>query len=312
MTKPTAIAHSSLRSQGSLPLGLARSRRSRANVGTGRSLVALIGDPVAESASPAMQNAAFRAAGLPLEYVTRRVSRDELARVFPLLGSTHLGLNVTTPLKEAVIPLLDEVAPDALSARSVNTVVFHAGRAVGISTDGEGFLRALRRSAPELRPRTALVIGTGGAARAVIAALVRDGVEVKISGRDRTAGARLARELDAGFVAGEDLERALGEVDLLVSAVPAAAWAGPTPPLPSGATLRPPLVVFDLVYRPRRTPLLERATAAGCATVEGIEMLIEQGALSFTAWTGLDPDIPVMREAAYRAVDAPLAAGLAR
>lgn len=302
MTKPTPVAHSP---------GLARSRRSRANVGTGRSLVALIGDPVAESASPAMQNAALRAAGLSLEYVTRRVSRDELARVFPLLRSTHLGLNVTTPLKEAVIPLLDEVASEARSAGSVNTIVFRDGRAVGSSTDGEGFLRALRRSAPDARLRASLVLGTGGAARAVIAALVRDGAQVKISGRDPAAGARLAHELDASFVAGEDLERALGEVDLLVSAVPAAAWAEASPPLPSGARFRSPLIVFDLVYRPRRTPLLQRAAAAGCATVEGIEMLIEQGALSFADWTGLEPPIAVMREAAYRAVDAAVMAGVA-
>lgn len=268
--------------------------------------VALIGDPVAQSVSPEMQRAAFAALGLDLDYVAVRVPLQELPATWPRLAASFRGLNVTRPLKQAVIPYLDGLSEEARRARSVNTVRFTGGRAEGHSTDGAGFLAALRRAGVG-RVGRALVLGTGGAARAVVAALRSEGAVVRVSGRNRRAGQRLANELGARYVPLDTraLSTAVAMADLLVNATPVGSWPDVTAsPLPDAVQLHPGLTVFDLVYRPRRTALLDRAARAGCRTVEGIEMLVEQGARSFELWTGLPAPLEVMRRAALRALRA--------
>jgi shikimate 5-dehydrogenase len=179
------------------------------------------------------------------------------------------------------------------------------GVAIGDSTDGAGFIAALRRAEPG-RVGTAVVLGTGGAARAVSAALTADGTRVTVSGRNGAAGSRLASDL-AGvtFVGIDRVADAVGAADVVVNATPVGG-SGRTrsDPLPEGVALPAAAIAFDLVYRPRRTAFLRRATRAGCRSVEGIEMLIEQGARSFELWTGLDAPIDAMRAAAYRALEA--------
>ncbi|MGH2664116.1 MAG: shikimate dehydrogenase [Actinomycetota bacterium] len=269
--------------------------------------VALIGDPVSHSVSPAMHRAAFEVAGVDLDYVTVRVPREDLPAALPNLMEQHAGLNVTRPLKEAVIPLLDEVAPEALSAGSVNTIRVRRGRTVGRSTDGAGFLAALRRA--DAGPvRRAVVLGIGGAARAVTWALTRAGAPVTMVGRDLDAGRGVAAAVGATFLPWEvrDLAPAVAHADLLVNATPIG-QASDTEgcPLPDDVPFHGELTVFDLVYRPRVTELLRRAAAAGCPTVEGIDMLIEQGARSFEIWTGVPAPADVMRAAALAALEAP-------
>ena len=257
--------------------------------------IALIGDPVQDSPSPAMHRAASAATGIDLTYVVERVRVDELPLAFEGLRERYAGLNVTIPLKEAVVALLDEVRGDAATTGSVNTVTFRDRRAVGDSTDGAGFMAALRGAgAPPVRH--ALILGAGGAARAVGAALRDSGSALTIAARNSerasvAAGAIGARAvpLDAAPLAAE-----LEEADLLVNATP----LGDRSPLPAGATLHPGLTVFDLVYRPRVTALLAAARALGCRTVEGVEMLVEQGARSFEIWTGVPPPTAAMRDAA--------------
>lgn len=272
---------------------------------TGTRTVALVGDPVEGSVSPAMQNAAFRALALPFEYVLHPVPRGGLAGAFPELRERYVGLNVTTPHKQAALALVDSLGDAARASGSVNTVAFGSGGSLGDSTDGAGFLRALHRAAPGRAFRRALVLGAGGAARAVVAALATDGTAVGVWARDPAAADAIARDLaSVSVVSGGDLGSELRVTDLLVSAVPVSAWAGGADPLPPHGELHPPLAVFDLAYRPRRTPLLERAERAGCVTIEGIEMLIEQGALSLAIWTGMAAPIEVMRAAAYDALGA--------
>lgn len=264
--------------------------------------LALIGDPVAHSVSPAMHRAAFAAAGLDLDYRAMRVPAAELPSIWPELRRTFLGLNVTAPLKELVAPLLDQVSPVAELAGSVNTVSFdEEGRARGDSTDGAGFLSALDRAGPVNRA-SAVILGTGGAARAVVGALLERGFDVTVSGRNRAAGERLTR-LGAAFVPRDQLAWLLREAGVLVNATPLG--SGPyegVSPLPAGVPLRPGLVVVDLVYRPRRTALLRQAAAAGCRTAAGVEMLVEQGGRSFEIWTGQAAPLKVMRTAAYQAL----------
>ncbi len=263
--------------------------------------IALVGDPVAGSVSPAMQNAAFHSLGLPFRYEALRVERGALAAEFGSLRRRFVGLNVTIPHKEEAARLVDVLEPASRASGSVNTVTFRNGRAVGDSTDGRGLLNALRSGAPGRRLERALIVGTGGAARAIAAALLEAGLRVRVSGRNVGAAARLAKDVvGVETVPLDGLAVALDDTDLLVSAVPAAAWdeAGALPHAPLAAGL----VVFDLAYRPRRTPLLERAIAEGATVIEGIELLIEQGALSFLLWTGVEPPRAVMREAAYAAL----------
>ena len=270
--------------------------------------VALIGDPVAHSVSPSMQRAAFRVAGLDLDYVAVRVRPEDLAAELPSLVETHAGLNVTRPLKEAVIPLLDEVAPEARDAGSVNTIRVRRGRTTGRSTDGAGFMAALRRAGAPVA-RRAVVLGTGGGARAVTATLTGAGTSVTMVGRNERAGPGAAASASAAFLSWDpaSLARAVDDADLLVNATP----VGQVPdsdgcPVPPDVRLHPGLTVFDLVYRPRVTELLRRAEAAGCRTVEGIDMLIEQGARSFEIWTGIPAPIDDMRTAALAALDVPV------
>ncbi len=297
--------------------------------------VALIGDPVGHSLSPAMQRAAFDATALAWTYEAVRVTREELPEAWPALAARYAGLNVTIPLKEDVARLVDRRSPAAEATGSVNTVVFArtaragglsgdpgdpgvpagaggaggAGESFGDSTDGEGFMAALLRAVPA-PPRRAVVLGTGGAARAVAHALAAAGAEVLVAGRNADAGRRLAADLGTGvgFIGADPREAlaSLGAGDLLANATPVGGVADPAgSPLPEGTPLRPGLVVFDLVYRPRRTALLRRAEAAGCVVVEGVEMLIEQGARSFALWTGREAPLDAMRAAARIALAEP-------
>jgi len=274
--------------------------------------VALVGDPVAHSVSPAIQSAAFAATGLDWQYRLIRVADGELEKAWPGLARRFRGLNVTSPHKQTAALLADALSPTARACASVNTLTFGPSGALGDSTDGAGFLRALRRAAPWV-PEIAVVLGTGGAARAVVAALSAEGIEVRVVGRNHLAGLELARDLAGagpgriGFCGDGQvvLAAALDDAGLLVNAT---TLGGPAQsgrsPVPDGVQLRRELIVFDLVYLPRSTPLLSRAKVSGCLVVEGLDMLVEQGALSFEAWTGVEAPLREMREAADQAVAA--------
>lgn len=260
--------------------------------------IALIGDPVQHSPSPAMHQAAFQALDLDMDYVVERVKLKKLPRAFDRLRGRYAGLNVTIPLKEAIVPLLDEVRGAAATTGSVNTVTFTDGRAIGDSTDGEGFLVALRRAGTPI-PRHAVILGAGGAARAIGAALRASAADVVIAARDPQRGAATASALGGRSIAMAELGAELIEADLLVNATPVADRF-------PAVTLHPGLTVFDLVYRPRVTPLLAAARELGCRTVEGVEMLVEQGARSFEIWTGLRPPEEAMRDAALVHLEIPV------
>jgi shikimate dehydrogenase len=259
--------------------------------------IALIGDPVRNSPSPAMHRAAFEALDLDMDYVVERVRLKKLPRVFDRLRSRYGGLNVTIPLKEAIVPLLDEVRGAARATGSVNTVTFQDGRAIGESTDGEGFLIALRRAGTPI-PRRAVILGAGGAARAVGGALRASAADVVIAARDPKRGAAAAAAVGGRPIPLSELGTELLEADLLVNATPV---ADRFPPV----LLHPGLTVFDLVYRPRVTLLLAAARERGCRTVEGVEMLVEQGARSFEIWTGRRPPEEAMRDAALAHLEVP-------
>jgi shikimate dehydrogenase len=264
-------------------------------------LIALIGDPVAHSVSPAMHNAAFRALGLNYVYLAFRVAAADLGQaVAGLRGLGLRGANTTIPHKTTVLPLLDGIDAQARRIGAVNTIVNEGGKLTGHNTDAPGFLAAVRRGGFEPEGERAVVLGAGGAARAVVFALREAGASVAIVNRSRDTARVLANE--TGAIAFELTEAgfhaALAGASLMVNATS----VGMSPdddstPLPANL-LRPGLVVFDTVYRPRQTRLLREAEAAGCVAIGGLEMLVEQGALAFELWTGKTAPREVMRQAA--------------
>ena len=266
--------------------------------------VYLLGHPVAHSLSPAMQNAAFAALGLPHRYELRDVTAAGLAAALDLIRSGEaLGANVTVPHKETVVPLVDTWDGPTAEVRAANTVSRTAdGRLLGSNTDVVGFEFATRELA--LEGRRVLLLGAGGAARAALAVLFRRGASVAMTSRTPERVRRLLQGLahPAGLppqAVPWDARTDLREVDVVVNATPAG-LSGDDPL--DGAALRPEIVVVDLVPSGVPTPLARRARAAGCRVVDGLPMLLQQAASSFTIWTGRPAPVEAMRAALYASV----------
>ena len=274
----------------------------------------IIGHPIGHSISPVFQQAALDSIGFDGAYEPWDVAPGDVGEfVAGLRSPGTLGINVTVPHKEAVIPFLDEVDEWASSAGAVNTVVNREGRLTGHNTDGVGFLRALREGAGfEPQGQRALVLGAGGSARGVVYALARAGIaQLFIANRTLERAERLARlaagsDVDAEAMTLPNARGAAGEVTLIVNCTSMGMVHGPDEAgSPLNATDIPSSVlVNDLVYNPLETPLLREAVRAGAATLGGIQMLVYQGAASFEMWTGRDAPVPVMLEAATAAMRA--------
>ncbi len=266
-------------------------------------LVGVIGDPVTHSLSPTLHNAAFAACGLDWVYVAFPVVRGRGGAAVAAARDLGLaGLNVTMPHKADVAAACDQLTPDAAALASVNTVVIRPdGTALGATTDGEGFLAALAGDGIEVAGRRVLVLGAGGAARAVVLALGRAGADITVAAR-RLEMARAAAALAPGALA-VGLPDAVGSAaaaDVVVNATPLG-MGGEHPPLDAGR-LGSGHTVIDLIYHPAETPLLAAARAAGARTQNGLPMLVHQAALSFRLWTGVEAPVDVMWAAAEAAL----------
>lgn len=271
-------------------------------------LFGVLGDPVDHSLSPAMHNAAFAACGLPHLYLRFRVPSQSLPDA--LADARRLGmggLNLTVPLKEVAIPLLDEVTPEARRVGAVNTIVFDGGRLVGDNTDARGFLQALAGRV-ELDRSHVVIIGAGGSARAVGTALAMAGCRhVTIANRTIPRAVELARALDERgdlqtTVIGLDvLEDGIGLDDVrLVVNTTSTGLAAEAIPVRHGAT--PSDCVFmDLVYGPQASAFLRAAARARRTAIDGAGMLLHQGAIAFETWTGRTAPLDAMRQALVRA-----------
>jgi shikimate dehydrogenase len=266
-------------------------------------IVGVIGDPVTHSLSPTIHNAAFAACGLDWVYVAFPVARGRGGAAVAAARDLGLaGLNVTMPHKADVAVACDELTPDAAALGSVNTVVIGPdGRAVGASTDGEGFLAALSGDGIEVAGRPVLVLGAGGAARAVVLALGRAGAGVAVAAR-RPEAAQMAAGLAPGAKAVVLADAAVlsAGFEVVVNCTPLG-MGGELPPL-DPLRLGPRHTVVDLVYHPTETPLLAAARAQGARTQNGLPMLVHQAALSFALWTGVEAPLAVMQATAEAAV----------
>ncbi|MFN8532335.1 MAG: shikimate dehydrogenase [Dehalococcoidia bacterium] len=276
----------------------------------GRRRAGVIGKPIGHSLSPAMQNAAFKAVGLAAWYEAIELEPEEAPAFFQILRQPGwLGVNVTVPHKETAARLVDRQSAEAARAGAVNTVVCVDGELIGHNTDIAGFLRALLEDA-KFNPdgRRAVVVGAGGAARACVVALAASVVSVTVVNRDVERAARLVATLGEPTVnhaTGLAALTAIRDADLLVNATSVGMQGGPAPdglPIPDG-WLPDHGLVYDLVYRPMETPLLRAARSAGLQTLDGLAMLVYQGAAAFELWTGRAAPIERMRAAALARVE---------
>ena len=274
----------------------------------------IIGHPIGHSISPLFQQAGLDAIGFDGTYQAWDVAPDDVGEfVAGLRSPGTLGINVTVPHKETVIPFLDEVDDWASTAGAVNTIVNRDGRLTGHNTDGIGFLRALREGAEfEPRGRDVLVLGAGGSARGVVYALARAGIaQLFIANRTIERAERLVSlAVDSGVAAEamglSEAPSAASEVALIVNCTSMGMVHGPDErgtPL-AARDISSTVLVNDLVYNPPETPFLREAARSGAATLGGIQMLVYQGAASFEMWTGREAPVSVMLEAAVAAMRA--------
>lgn len=267
----------------------------------------ILGWPLDHTLSPTIHNAAFRSLGLDWVYLAWPVRPDDLgAAVGGLRALGAQGANVTMPHKESVIEFLDNVSGDARRIGAVNTIQNVGGSLVGHNTDVDGFRDFLVDDAGvDPRDKRALVVGAGGAARAVVCALDDLGAkEISIAARRETQGEEivaLAQRQNARVVGWDDIDDLASEADVVVNATPLG-MRGER--ILEGAHWNSSQVVCDLVYSPPVTPLMEAARAAGAETWGGLGMLIHQAAMSFRIWTGNDPSLATMSAAAIRAIGA--------
>jgi shikimate dehydrogenase len=263
----------------------------------------IFGDPIGHSLSPAMQNAALRALGEDACYHAFRVSREDLEDA--ILGAAAMGfsgLNLTIPLKEKALEL-DFLHPDPLARAigAVNTVGFsRPGAIAGYNTDGWGALLALQYAGVEVRGKKVLIVGAGGGARAIAYTLQQKGAEISIANRNVKRAQELAASVGAeGFCLG-DLERLAPQADIIINCTSVGMRAGDARLL-EGRLLQSSQAVFDIVYN-RETQLLKDARAAGAVAVDGVMMLVYQGAKALEIWTGKKAPADVMERAVREAL----------
>jgi shikimate dehydrogenase len=260
-----------------------------------------------------MHNAALSEMALDWVYVPFDVDPAEAGSAVAAVRALKMvGVNVTVPLKETIAPFLDMVDPAAMRAGSVNTIHNVEGELRGYSTDGPGFIRAITRLGWSVEGKTVYMLGAGGSARAVAFALVDAGARVVIANRTAEKALTLANAVNAhypGTTSTVDWSATNidGDVALVVNTTSLGMhpredeW----PPVPA-ALLDPSVRFYDLIYAPEETAFLRRAREAGCSTANGLDMLVQQGALSLSIWTGIAvDDLPVaeMEKAVRRTGD---------
>jgi len=266
---------------------------------------ALIGDPIDHSLSPTIQNVAFRSAEINAVYVALRVTRRSLRdAVKGLRASGVKGFNVTAPHKVAVQPYLDVIEPSAHAIGSVNTVINENGKLRGYNTDGIGALRALEEAGVRPDGKSILIFGAGGASRAIAYTLAQRAASIRLVNRtvakSKQLGLRIRRKLhidvEYGSLSDRMLKDFVEQANIVINASSMGMEGVSNPPV-AAEWLRHDQCVFDIVYKPPHTRLLELASLAGAKSINGLDMLVNQGACAFELWTGRRAPIVEMRRA---------------
>ncbi|WP_408006863.1 shikimate dehydrogenase [Pseudalkalibacillus sp. A8] len=260
---------------------------------------AVIGDPISQSMSPDIHNACFHQMEMNAKYDAVHVRKEELAsKVEILIQSGYKGFNVTIPHKVDIIGLLDEIDPFADAIGAVNTVVVEGSSLKGYNTDGPGFYQSLLQVHPfNLKEANILVIGAGGAARAIVKTFLLRGIE-KVSVTNRTPGkAQQLLEGSSGLALSlEEAEANLGQYDIVINTTPIGMIQNLHETPISTEHLEPHTGVVDIIYNPLMTKFLKQGLEKGCTIQNGVPMFIHQAALSFELWTGMQPDLGLMKK----------------
>ncbi len=265
----------------------------------------VLGKPVGHSLSPAIHNAAFRTLGLNFVYLAWQVDTiGDAVKGLRALGNFR-GASVTIPHKVAAMQFLDHVEPTAKRIGAINTIVADKGELSGYNTDATGALRALREGGVELKGRRIVVLGSGGAARAIAVALAADsGAEnLTLLGIEDSERTRLAQDIrSVGVATVEDshldeaaLRRVLPDSHVLIHCTPVGMSPKSDSTCVPASLLHSGLAVMDIVYNPRETQLLKDAKFAGCKTIPGLEMFLNQAVTQFELWTNQAAPVAVMR-----------------
>ncbi|MHB8169974.1 MAG: shikimate dehydrogenase [Thermincolia bacterium] len=277
-------------------------------------VVGILGYPVEHSKSPLMQNAGFQALGLDYCYVPFSVAPEELGRAVGAIRALNLaGANVTIPHKEAVIPFLDEVTPEAAAMGAVNTIVNRDGRLVGYNTDGPGFLLSLTEvSGFDVKGLTIVLLGAGGAARGVGMELARAAAgRLMVINRNLERAQELAGDISlhtgclAQALPWEEgvLKDAIGAAHVLINSTPIGMYPRhQVPPVVNPDYFPEGLTVCDLIYNPIKTSLLTAAEAKNLKTLSGYGMLLYQGVIAFELWTNHKAPVEAMKKALLEAL----------
>ncbi len=270
-----------------------------------------MGDPIEHSISPAMHNMAFDAMGLDYVYVPFNVKKADLAKAVQAVKALNIrGLNVTIPHKVEIIPLLDDIDSLAKEIGAVNVLVNSNGLLKGYNTDAEGFLHVLLEHGVEPEGKNVVILGAGGAARAIAFTLAGRGANLIMLNRTPANAAKCAA--DVSNATGQTVEvltldeknltDAMDRGHILVNTTSVGMFPDKNDALVSSNLIRPHFIVADIVYNPYKTRLLAEAERAGAMTINGLEMLIWQGALAFEKWTGEKAPLTVMRKGAAKAL----------
>ena len=265
-------------------------------------ITGIFGFPVEHTLSPAMQNAAFEAMALDYCYIPFLVHPDKLENAVKAVRALNLrGINITVPHKEKVMEFLDEIHEEGLFIGAINTIVNDDGKLVGFNTDGRGFMRSLGEAGISARDMDVLIVGAGGAARAVGYYLSREAHSLTIYGRTHSRAEGLAEDLRkvGDVVSASNNFSDIDRFHMIVNATPLGLKHDDPLPFDTRA-LRKEQIVYDLIYK--NTRLLEEAGAKGCTVLNGSGMLLWQGALAFELWTGKVPPVETMRRALLKAI----------
>jgi shikimate dehydrogenase len=275
-------------------------------------LFGVIGDPIGHTLSPAIQNAAFKALKMDCIFIAFKVMSNGVENA--MLGVRGLGirgLNVTMPQKNAVIPFLDEIDETALILGSVNTILNEEGRLRGFSTDGTGAHQALEANGVDLAGKKLVLLGAGGAAKAIAFSLVKEVNELVILSRTPSKMDAIAqvitqkfnKKIAASLLSNTALQESLRDADILINATSVGMNPHPSESLVKPNWIKPGLAVMDIVYSPLETKLAKDAKAVGAKIVNGLDMLVFQGAASFEIWTGKSAPAEVMKHAALNQLE---------
>lgn len=273
-------------------------------------IVGVFGYPIKHTASPPMHNAAFRALNLNWVYLPFEVRPDMLESAVKAIGALNIqGMNVTIPHKRGVLQFMDGLSPEAEFIGAVNTIINKNGKLVGHNTDGEGFIRALKEENILPTEKNILILGAGGASYGISRQLFLEGAKkIEIANRTFKKAEDLKRQLIQYFPSGNVeifpleapyLESAMRRVDILINATSVGMKPDEHPIVREEWLDSPFDAVVDLIYNPPLTPLLKIAKEKGLKVINGLSMLLHQGALSFKLWTGREAPLEVMREELY-------------